>query len=180
MNFQERNDLPQFKKTLSSILLNDQGGRVWPIIPNAVSGPDWVSGGDFFIRNRRQPELYWYLHETNIHISKDRRTKFRIKRVGPSEREPVIMIRNDKVTIQVIADTVTPGAVEKNLMFLCIGGPKGNSIRLTNSPVEWIFGSFVNKEVGVRWENATPEQPGAIWALAAHMPHGGGDEWELA
>lgn len=153
---------------------------MWPVIPNPVSGPDWVSGGDFFIRNRRQPDLYWYLNDTYINTSTQRRTKFRIQRTTPGKREPTIMIREDKVTIQVIPETITSGVAANNIIFIAVGGPRGNSLQLTNFQREWTFGSLVNKDIGVRWaDERGQDQAETAKSLLVYLPHGGGDEWEL-
>lgn len=154
---------------------------MWPNITNPVTGPDWVSGGDFFIRNRRQPNLYWNIHDTHIRTSVQRRTKFRIQKLKvKGEREPVIMIRKDTVTIQAIPETVTSAAVAAGSIYVSTEGPGG---RLVLSPVEtkWIFGELVNKNVGVRWEDEknTLEESLATKPFLVQMLNGGGDEWEL-
>jgi hypothetical protein len=158
------------------MLLHDLGSRVWPVIPTQVIGPDWVSGGEFFIRNRRQPNIYWWVHNACVRPSEQRRTKFHIQRSAASMRDPVIMIREDKVTVRAIPQTVTPAEVENYSMFISVGGTTGNALQLNNVQWEWTFGLLLNKDVGVRWENGPLEQANE---LLVHMPNGGGDEWEL-
>lgn len=166
---------------LSSLLLHDRANRQWPIIANPVSGPDWVSGGDFFIRNRRQPDLYWNIHDIHICTSVQRRTKFRIQKVKvEGEREPVIIIREDMVTIQVIPESVTSGAVADGSIYVSTGN-SNNRLALTHVETKWKFGELVNKKVGVRWEDEkkSPTESLAAKPYLMYMINGGGDEWEL-
>ncbi|KAA8915047.1 hypothetical protein FN846DRAFT_770585 [Sphaerosporella brunnea] len=173
-NFQNRNELPQFKNVFSAILLNDLGGRDWPVIPNPIAGPDWVSGGEFFIRNRRQPSIYWcvYADDAHLYASDTRRTKFIVQTTASNLRNPAVMVRDDKVTIQTIPETIGNVACDCVSAYVAIGDPKGNSLTLSNVAYEWKFGGLLNKNVGVKWESDDT-------ARLMHMPLRGGDEWEL-
>ncbi|KAF8243847.1 hypothetical protein K440DRAFT_663834 [Wilcoxina mikolae CBS 423.85] len=155
----------------------------WPMFPNPVTGPDWESGKTFFIRNRRQPNLYWYVHGTHIHTSTERRAKFRIEKKTPGVREPQILIRDDKITIQVVAETVTSSAV-KNTTYVLSENSEGR-LQIGTAIQEWSFGDLLNKHVGVRWESENGcEEAEEVGETAkpylVHMLNGGGDEWELA
>lgn len=179
--FQERNQLPEFKNTLSILLLHDRGSREWPMIQNPVHGPDWVSGGDYFIRNRRQPELYWHVHDAHIHTSSHQRTKFHIEKVKTrGEREPVVLIREDMVTIRAIPETVTSWAVANGSTYVSINSDN-TQLSLVKNEVTWKFGELVNGKVGVRWENegGAREDSTDAKAFLVQMTSGGGDEWEL-
>jgi hypothetical protein len=173
-----RNSLPQFKNTLSSLLLPDLEGRGWPTIPNPIGGADWVSGGEFFIRNRSQPSLYWNVHDTHIHMSEQRRSKFIVRTTATNLRKPAILITTDEITIQVIPETVSPALADINRVYVSIGGGSspGNRLQLSQNPREWTFGALLNKEVGVKWES---DQAATTASVLVHLPVRGGDEWEL-
>ncbi|KKO96954.1 hypothetical protein THAR02_10942 [Trichoderma harzianum] len=155
----------------------------WNSSSNSVTGPDWVGGGSYFIRNRRQPNLYWWVHDTHIHTSEQRRTKFRIQQVIHSDSGsgccPPVLIRKDKITVDVIPETVTSGAVAGGTQFVSIRNSNSNCLTLTNKPHDWTFEELINKQVGVRWGNEIPEEKGQARPLLVFMPNGGGDEWEL-
>ena len=183
LNFQIQNDLPRFKNNLGTILLphaNDKGNL--PIIPNPVQGPDWISGGEFFIRNRRQPNIFWYIWDNHILTSESRRTKFSVKISGTSDTEPdpMVMIRADKVSVRAILDTVSTDALTPhNAIYVSIAKSGRSYLEMSVEYKEWGFGELVNKAIGVRWDHVkgfpTCEAP-----ILTYMPSGGGDEWELA
>jgi len=183
LSFQAKNDLPRFKNNLSTVLLsNADGGTIWPLIPNPVQGPDWISGGEFFIRNRRQPNLFWYIWDNHILTSESRRTKFSVKISGTSDTEPdpMVMIRADKVSVRAILDTVSTDALTPhNAIYVSIAKSGRSYLEMSVEYKEWGFGELVNKAIGVRWDHVkgfpTCEAP-----LLTYMPSGGGDEWELA
>lgn len=62
-----------FRNRIMPQLLSDTTGRDWHPVP--ISDQlDWVHEGTYFIRNRRQPRLYWYHSEGFIHVSEDRKS----------------------------------------------------------------------------------------------------------
>ncbi|KAK0716499.1 hypothetical protein B0T21DRAFT_454298 [Apiosordaria backusii] len=173
-------------KNLCSIYLlpnaDDIGGP--PIIPNPVTGPDWLSDNTFFIRNRRQPNLYWFVHDTHIHTSEQRRTKFRIKQeISTGKSRQSVLIRKDKVTVAAVAETVGSAAVLGNgTKYVSIRKLKGksNCLVLANTPHPWVFQDFIDGQVGVRWGTEIEEEKDqGAKPLVVFMPDGGGDEWEL-
>ncbi|KAK0631482.1 hypothetical protein B0T14DRAFT_490031 [Immersiella caudata] len=98
-----------FRTTLSSVLINDGqvGGRTFDLIENAVTGPDWVSGGTFFVRNRRQTGLYWCVHGGWVHTSEEKRTKFRVElEEVPKGRkgDEMVLVREDRVVVSVVGE----------------------------------------------------------------------------
>ena len=88
-----------------------------PTLTNIVTGSDWNSGSTFYIRNRRQPDLYWWAHGTHLHASPEQRTKFRIEAVGrpTGVSESEIIIRSDTVIIEVIPQQVGTQTVRQYL-----------------------------------------------------------------
>jgi hypothetical protein len=173
------------------------GTRGWPVIPNPVTGPDWVSGNSFFIRNRRQADLYWYVHNDHrIHISEHRRTKFLIRGTEFGD-EKKVFIRSDPITIEpvsfaekvfpwkpfVLGDlasrSATPGAegegANENQMF--VTKELNSQLGISRSKEVWKFGDLFSN-FGVVWEgdNSISEKP--RYSLAVYT-ESGGDEWEL-
>jgi hypothetical protein len=154
------------------------GNSYVPMFPT-ISGPDWLSGGTYFIRNRRQPKIYWWAHDTHIHTSEQRRTKFLVRRETETGI-PAVLNRPDKITVHVVAETVNSAAASKGTLFVAIRAPDSNCLHLKNTPHVWTFGNFINRDVGVRWgkeiksEENEPEK-----SLLVYMTGGGGDEWEL-
>ena len=100
------NALPIHYKFMYASLIHGLTGRDWPVFANPTIGPDWVSGKTFYIRNRRQPNLYWYYQYQGIVISTDRRTKFRVKDEDYDDER--VLIRKDKVTIEPVGSLGTP------------------------------------------------------------------------
>jgi hypothetical protein len=77
------------------------------MIPNPVIGPDWISGGRFFIRNRREPSLYWCVRDSTVYASTHERSKFKITvRKGAHTVQPLVMVRDDEIFIEVLKDTI--------------------------------------------------------------------------
>ncbi|KZT33516.1 hypothetical protein SISSUDRAFT_1066095 [Sistotremastrum suecicum HHB10207 ss-3] len=126
-----------------STILQDAAGasRPWHFI-QPVDGPDWTNGSTFFIRNKRQPSLYWSVSEVTqdaaIVISDTQKSKFRISGVDldPKDREKVL-IRSDRVTI-------SPARSEKGLKALFIGPSECETdvVVLTGEKSEWRFGDL--------------------------------------
>ncbi|KAL7270026.1 hypothetical protein RUND412_007279 [Rhizina undulata] len=172
----------QFKESLSSVVVSNMDAFNWATIQNSITGPDWVSGGHFFIRNRRQPNIYWWVHDTHIHASEQQRSKFRVTALKIQDvRSPVILVRQDTITVEVIPETVTSDAVANGATYVAVQGSRSGRLEVTGVKSEWSFESLLCKDVGVRWEK---EQCFVKSSLAAapwliHMPNGGGDEWEL-
>ena len=155
-----------------------------PISTNTVTGPDWNSGGTFYIRNRRQPDLYWWVHERHLHASPHQRTKFRISAVSraanSAQSTPAteVMIRDDTVTVEVMQPR--QGASTQSQFLRHTRSPYVK-IELTESAsnAQWRFGTLVNRDVGVLWEVEQGDTTNQLRPFLAVMDEDGGDEWEL-
>lgn len=170
-------------------MLHDLGGRQVSPIPNLVNGPDWLDGGYFYIRNRRQPSLYWWVHGMHVHASEKRRTKFRIQLCEPvhgiNNQSPVVLVRKDKVQVEVVPETATSTSVMDSRKYLRIpddSSPNTTScVMLSSAPYPWTFENLVCKQIGVRWRNETPQDSDGVGEDLLLVPTGepGADEWEL-
>ncbi|KAK0657749.1 hypothetical protein B0T16DRAFT_386232 [Cercophora newfieldiana] len=175
----------EFRQTLSTVLVNDGqvGGRTFELITNPVTGPDWFSGGTFFIRNRRQPQLYWCVHNSYVHTSTDRRTKFKVELEDPPKDTDakMVLIRSDRVIVTVVEEAHGSLGERKYLGVEDFNNGAVSRLALVSTPHVWTFGDLVLKRVGVRWEdvrdgsgNVTENRPTVV-----PMSEGGQDEWEL-
>ena len=147
---------------MSTWLAGTGAGCDWPILANPTIGPDWVSGKTFYIRDRRQPNLYWYYQYQGIVISTDRRTKFRIKDEDYDDER--VLIRKDKVTIEPVGSLGTPIG-----MYVTKNGD-GENLRVGPTREVWTFSDLFDS-VGVTWSISGTQ-------FATSLPDLG-DEWEL-
>jgi len=176
--FQDRNLLPEFRDRFSTLLLHDGASREWPTIPHREMGPDWLSGRTFFVRSRRERDVYWTAENGRVRATTDvlRRTKFRITRVGEEGegpiREPVVLTKGDRVRVEVVPETVRGGGTEAGF----VGVDEGNGMLVVKGRArEWGFGELVNGDVGVTWGLVG----GSDTAFVAHLGNDAADEWEL-
>jgi len=171
---QESGRPPGFKTVLCTFL---RSGGNWPVLPNPVVGSDWVSGKTFFIRNRRQPGTYWWVHDTHIHTSEQRRTKFRIDLTGTAPcKDPVILVRKDSVRIAAIPETTTSAAVTRGVVYISKGRSESGRLEMAEEGHSWLLEELLITRVGVRWVS---DRQGHVRPELTHMPNGGSDEWEL-
>ena len=168
VNVQRENVLPEFNYKFMSVILADaDSGRDWPVLANPTIGPDWVSGKTFYIRNRRQPSLYWYSENCLIVISTYRRTKFCIKdKSYDGER---VLIRKDEVTIEPVGSLGTP------IGMYVIKGGYGEVLTVGSTRQVWDFSDLFDS-VGVTWADETEFSPETQFATSLPKL---GDEWEL-
>ncbi|KAL7272927.1 hypothetical protein RUND412_004248 [Rhizina undulata] len=159
--------LPQFKPTVMAMLMNDWGGRDWPIIP-AVVGSDWIHNGTFFIRNKRQPNLYWHCFDGSIFVSDSRKTKFRIGSSNIEQSLRKVMIRDDEVQIRTLDNRYNPSFVTRG-----INGDSALQV-CSDSSQRWPFRNFLNR-FGTRWENIDNVNRERV----IYTEGEDGDEWEL-
>jgi len=165
---QRENPLPEFNYKFMSVILGDaDSGRNWPVLANPVIGPDWVSGKTFYIRNRRQPQLYWYYQDYLIVISTSHRTKFRIKDEEYDEER--VLIRSDKVTIEPVGTLGTPIG-----LYVTKSGD-GQKLTAGSTRQIWTFSDLFDS-VGVTWASESGFASGTQFATS--LPDLG-DEWEL-
>lgn len=176
-----------FRQTLSSVLVNDGqvGGRTFELITNPVTGPDWFSGGTFFIRNRRQTALYWCVHGSYVHTSTERRTKFKIEledKPKEGDTTKLVMIRSDRVIVSVVEEAHgSPLGERKFLGVEDFNNGAVSRLALVSTPHVWTFGDLVLKRVGVRWEDVRDGSGNVVENRPTVVPmsEGGQDEWEL-
>jgi len=156
-------------------LLNDLTGRDWPMIHNVNDGADWINGGAFFIRNRRKEiqNQYWHWNGSIIEVCTTRRTKFIVRAIAMNRDEKQVMIRTDKVTIEVIDDT---GATNTHFLEPC----STNAVVVASDKRhEWNFGDFFSS-FGTNL-HATPktEMTGYTSKHAIVYAPAIADSWEL-
>lgn len=105
-------------------------------------GPDWISGGAFFIRNRREPTLYWFVHKDNtIRASHEDRTKFRIASFNNQNvNEKNVLIRDDPIIINALR---RPNVGQVNTT---ITSSRCSRLKLgiNNTGKHWKFEIFIN------------------------------------
>ncbi|KAK4443181.1 hypothetical protein QBC34DRAFT_478348 [Podospora aff. communis PSN243] len=174
-----------FRTTLSTVLINDGqvGGRTFDLIENAVTGPDWVSGGTFFVRNRRQRELYWCVHGGYVHTSEEKRTKFRVELEETPEGQEgkMVLVRGDRVVVSVVQEAYSVELGDRKYLGVeDFDGGQVSRLALVSTPHVWTFGDLVLKKVGVRWEDVR-DGSGNVESRPTLVPmsEGGEDEWEL-
>ncbi|PUU78690.1 hypothetical protein B9Z19DRAFT_1083365 [Tuber borchii] len=169
INVQRENVLPEFNYKFMSVILAKAASDhcSWPVFANPTIGPDWVSGKTFYIRNRRQPSLYWYSADYLIFISTDRRTKFCIKdKSYDGER---VLIRKDEVTIQPVGSFGTP------IGKYVIKSGDGEVLTVGSTRQIWDFSDLFDS-VGVTWADETEFSPETQFATSLPKLE---DEWEL-
>ncbi|KAK0635984.1 hypothetical protein B0T17DRAFT_517809 [Bombardia bombarda] len=193
VNIQRNGLVNEFRERIITTLLNDGDGgtRGFTIIPNPVTGPDWLDGGCFFIRNRRQPDQYWFVHNNHLHTSESRRDKFCITvskpatiRGHPQQRQPegpLVLIREDSVTVSVVLETTASTTVTRDNKYISIeNGRDCTSVLVVNHiPYVWKFGELMCRSIGVRWEDERDAYGRELpMPLLKPMTYGA-DEWEL-
>jgi hypothetical protein len=109
-----------------------------------VTGLDWISGNAFFIRNRREPTLFWFVHDDNtIRASHQDRTKFRItcyNDQGVNERK--VLIRSDQIIIRSLQ---RPAVGRISAPTTVKSGENGRlELGINETGKQWHFGNFIN------------------------------------
>lgn len=170
--------LPKFGSTVMSVLLNDGGGRDWPIAP-IVEGPDWVNGGSYFIRNKRQPNLYWYHFNGEIHVSERQKTKFRVIAVGkPELAKDAVLIGSDEVEIHPI-ETGSPNSM---ILYVSTGGENiSNKLLVSGAQKSWKLNKL-RDSFGTTWEQkggSESIQELVTWCDPSNLENSNADHWEL-
>lgn len=162
-----RSDLLKFRPTVMWQLLSNGESlspHYPPIIP-PLDGPDWVNNGTYFIRNKRQPKLYWYHVGSYIRVSDTRKTKFRIRDVDLDGDDESVLVRSDVVEISLL-DNGT------NEMFLVKS--KSGRLMISLDPRQWGFHRFLDG-FGTMWKNEGDVEFEYVIATDADEA----DEWEL-
>jgi hypothetical protein len=118
-------------------LLNDWNGRVLDIIaPQATT--EWVNGGAYFIKNTNQQAEFWYDNpgSNSVTISTTDRTKYVVRAVDFKSDDPQVLIRSDKVTIELASE-----ASSSNPMYVVLGKDTSR-LKLSSEPYQWTFNDF--------------------------------------
>jgi hypothetical protein len=119
-------------------LQNDGGGRAFDVIPVQAT-TEWVNGGAYFIKNTNLPSEYWHLESGLIAISNSYRTKFVVRATAFLSSDPQVLIRTDKITIELAAD-----ASSTNPQYVTL--PSGTSrLAISSEPYTWTFNDFFTK-----------------------------------
>ncbi|KAI5839470.1 hypothetical protein DFP73DRAFT_561060 [Morchella snyderi] len=154
-----------------SILLNDGMYRDWSIAP-VVPGRDWVNGNMYFVRNIRQPDLYWFDNGAGqLYLSNGgHKTKFRVvgTDLGSDKR---VLIRSDFVRLEVPQTNDSPTKhirSEGNNRLACTTAGGGDW--------KFKFGDLLGK-FGTRWigRDALGIHGAVTWGEGEDQA----DEWEL-
>ena len=152
-----------------------QIGQNWTIIP-ITNVPDWVSGRTYFIRNKRQPESYWYVdhgHDNRIHVSTELRTKFRITAAQPQKgTKDHVLIRSDLVMIECVG---RPSASRTEpALFISASSPSGGRLEVSTKLKHWHFGAFFEAFAVDASKNELGQLDNVLyWTIG-----GEGDVWE--
>ncbi|KAK4248984.1 hypothetical protein C7999DRAFT_30515 [Corynascus novoguineensis] len=170
-----------FRERLSGSFIHNFDNGAFSAISNLVNGPDWLDGAYFYIRNRHQPSLYWWVQGQRGHASERRRTKFRIqlceKVPGINEKlkSPVVLIRKDRVYVEVVPEAGMPTESRKYL------GIVDNCVMLSSTAYPWIFENLLCKQIGVRWRGEKAQSGDDVSKDPFLMPIGepGAEQWEL-
>ncbi|RPB06888.1 hypothetical protein P167DRAFT_540516 [Morchella conica CCBAS932] len=154
-----------------STLLHDGVGREWPVAPVAA-GRDWVNGNTYFVRNIRQPNLYWFDDGSNpgiLYISNGgNKTKFRVvgTDMGSVKR---VLIRSEVVRLEIPQSGNSPTRhllCDYNNRLVCASGGGGWTFKFGD-----LLGRFGTRFIG---KNQLGIYGAVTWG-EGNDP----DEWEL-
>lgn len=147
----------------------------------AEAGRDWLSGRAYFIRNVRQPDIYWYHPaggEDRILASRWQKTKFFVRLAEADENEKgTVLIRSDRIRIS----TISPQAMgmlvrmgEDNRMVMV--KPSAVAVGVAGSDKDFRFKDLLGT-FGTEWEckNGVPYEY-VTWGDPSVMHL---DDWEL-
>lgn len=153
-----------------SALLPEAGGRGWAVAP-VQAGKDWLHNRWYFIRNIRDPSLYWVSRGNNrIEVSDSQRTKFRIRGTEFRNDERKVLIRSDKIRIELPADSApAPTFVSKMV---------DNNVVLAPDSGAWAFkfGDLLGN-FGTSWD--IPPGAEEVREFLTWSDNGDLDDWEL-
>ncbi|KAI5842138.1 hypothetical protein DFP73DRAFT_608415 [Morchella snyderi] len=143
-----------------------------------LAGREWVSGQAYYVRNIRQPEVYWYLPGAGRELvaSRKRKTRFWVRAVGAGEGEgPLYLVRRDRVRM------VTQGAGGEEVVLRrgAATGMGGETVcgvaAAGGAGMEFAFGSLLGG-FGTGWANEESDVEFVTWVQGGGL---GGDDWEL-
>ncbi|RPB06344.1 hypothetical protein P167DRAFT_569194, partial [Morchella conica CCBAS932] len=83
---------------IMSWLQNGDIRIAWPLAA-PLAGREWISGHAYYVRNIRQPEVYWYLPRAGREVvpSRERKTRFVMTAVEAVGEGPLYLVRSDRV-----------------------------------------------------------------------------------
>lgn len=145
-------------------------GREWPVAP-VIQGRDWVHGRTYFIRNIRQPNIYWFHNgnpEGHILALESQRTKFRVCGTEFGSGEKKVLIRSDYIKISVARNDV--GSPE------LYPRPQNNRLVCTVDSRNW---KFKFQDLLGRFGTAWEMNGGGLVEYVTWSEDGDQDEWEL-
>jgi hypothetical protein len=147
-------------------LLNDWNGRILDVLPSQAT-TEWVNGGAYFIKNTNVQSEFWFADGNQIAISLTDRTKFVVRDIDVAQGDPRVLIRSDKITIELAANASTANpqylTLEKDTSYL----------KISSEPYTWTFNDFF-VTLGItryasqgNWENVIIHSPGTsvVWDL---------------
>ncbi|KAM7219524.1 hypothetical protein V8F06_005079 [Rhypophila decipiens] len=158
-----------------------------------TTGPDWVDGGTYFIRNRRQPKIYWAVlprgsmyRNRLICATSNNKTKFRIaldreelSQAMMESQGPLILTNTGIVTVNVVWESAPDSVAlpgDESYVGLLDTHPDFRSIPklgLVDRKCTWVFGDLLCNMVGEVY------LPSVGACGLGKMTQGGHDEWEL-
>ncbi|KAK4213720.1 hypothetical protein QBC37DRAFT_400244 [Rhypophila decipiens] len=156
-------------------------------------GPDWIDGGTYFIRNRRQPKIYWgvlprgptyrnrlicatYSNKTKFKIALDREE---LSQAMIETQGRLILTNTDIVTVNVVWESAPDSVAlpgDESYVGLLDTHPDFRSIPklgLVDRKCTWVFGDLLCNMVGEVY------LPSVGACGLGKMTQGGHDEWEL-
>lgn len=163
-------DLPtSIRGRVMSTLLHDGLDRFWPIAP-VIPGRDWVNNGLYYIRNIRQPNIYWYVSGDGSIIASDaQKTQFRVRGTEFGKDEPKILIREDYIQLAIPPQ---PGSSKWEYPR-----PSNNLLISATESTDWKF-KFRNllENFGAIYKR---DEVVGVVELVTWNDEGGQDQWEL-
>ncbi|KAH0605303.1 uncharacterized protein H6S33_005285 [Morchella sextelata] len=161
--------------------LPDMGERNGFVQVPAEAGRDWISGRAYFIRNVRQPDIYWYHPaggEDQILASRWQKTKFFVRLAEADENQTgTVLIRSDRIRISTVSPQAKGKVVrmgEGNRMVMV--KPSAASVAVAGSDKDFRFKDLLGS-FGTEWEckNGEPYEY-VTWGDPSVMHL---DDWEL-
>ncbi|KAM7198487.1 hypothetical protein V8F33_004993 [Rhypophila sp. PSN 637] len=161
-----------------------------------TTGPDWVDGGTYFIRNPRQPNICWAvlpggsMYRNRLICTSDNKTKFRIaldreklSQAMVESQGPLILTNTDIVTVNVVWESAQESVAlpgDKSYVGLLDAANDAPTdshsipkLGLVDRKFTWIFGDLLRNMVGEVYI------PSLDVCGLGKMTQGGHDEWEL-
>ncbi|KAI5842139.1 hypothetical protein DFP73DRAFT_515463 [Morchella snyderi] len=156
----------------------------WIQVP-AQAGRDWISGRAYFIRNVRQPELYWYQPghgDERVLASRWQKTKFIVRLSDAPEGETgTVLIKSDKVRLTA-AEGDGKGMVVRRGDEGRVMVVRPSAAELASTAGDFTFGELEGG-FGTEWVGPEGEGPAVgvpcecvTWGNRAEMHL---DDWEL-